>query len=236
MRRPPLVSEMKFSGLARKTLKLDSRVAAIIRNPQCLETAIQSCWMEITEDSLLCDARTPCEGAPGFVPCRIELRKTRCWRNSICHRLPLFVGPPHHELSHTPSFDMSPNVGLGTQGPVERGWGLWLTSVLGVIIAGLSVGARLAQRYVKRCGLGVDDWMIIAALVASILLTMTECQGDYDRAIMGTTADFKQLWCMVTEGIGTRCLPILASLLASGSMEQTVSNVLHTSSRTTQKC
>jgi hypothetical protein len=46
--------------------------------------------------------------------------------------------------------------------------------VLGVITTGLFVGVRLAQRCVERSGLGVDDWMIIA-LVASILLTVTEC-------------------------------------------------------------
>ncbi|KAF2034564.1 hypothetical protein EK21DRAFT_40690, partial [Setomelanomma holmii] len=72
---------------------------------------------------------------------------------------------------------MAPNVGLGTQGPVQRGWGLWLTSVLGVIIAALFVGARLVQRFVKRSGLGMDDYMIIVALISSGLLSLTECQA-----------------------------------------------------------
>lgn len=72
---------------------------------------------------------------------------------------------------------MTPNVGLGTDGPVQRGWGLWLTSVLAVVIAALFVGARLVQRVLKGTGLGVDDHMIIAALVASGLLSLTECQG-----------------------------------------------------------
>jgi hypothetical protein len=118
---------------------------------------------------------------------------------------------------------MSPNVGLGTQGPVERGWGLWLTSVLGVAIAGVFVGARLAQRFMKRSGLGLDDWMIIAALISSILLTVTECQGRRYHVVSGPIINFAQLWCMATDAIGIRCPPALVSLLASGFMEQTVS-------------
>lgn len=74
---------------------------------------------------------------------------------------------------------MVPNIGLGAEGPVQRGWGLWLTSVLAVVIAGLFVGARLIQRLVKRSGLGLDDYMVIAALVSSALLSLTECQGMY---------------------------------------------------------
>ncbi|CAN9415252.1 unnamed protein product [Alternaria alternata] len=72
---------------------------------------------------------------------------------------------------------MTFNVGLGTEGSVERGWGLWLTSVLSVIIAGLFVSARLAQRCIKSSGLGMDDYMIIAALLSSVLLSVTECQA-----------------------------------------------------------
>lgn len=74
---------------------------------------------------------------------------------------------------------MAPNVGLGTQGPVQRGWALWLTSVLAVVIAAIFVGARLAQRLSKRSGLGMDDYMIILALISSGLLSLTECQGVY---------------------------------------------------------
>ncbi|KAF1945366.1 hypothetical protein EJ02DRAFT_369783 [Clathrospora elynae] len=72
---------------------------------------------------------------------------------------------------------MAPNVGLGTQGPVQRGWGLWLTSVLTIIIAGLFVSARLLQRFVKQIGLGIDDWMIILALGSSVMLSVTEIQA-----------------------------------------------------------
>jgi hypothetical protein len=73
---------------------------------------------------------------------------------------------------------MTPDVGLGSEGSVERGWGLWLTSVLSVIMAGLFVSARLAQRFVKSSGLGMDDHMIVAALLSSVLLSVTECQGQ----------------------------------------------------------
>jgi hypothetical protein len=72
---------------------------------------------------------------------------------------------------------MAPDVGLGAEGPVQRGWGLWLTSVLAAVIAALFVGARLIQRIVKRSGLGMDDYMVIAALISSGLLSLTECQG-----------------------------------------------------------
>lgn len=72
---------------------------------------------------------------------------------------------------------MAPNVGMGTEGPIQRGWSLWLTSVLAVVVATLFVGARLVQRFVKRSGLGIDDYMIIAALISSGLLSLTECQG-----------------------------------------------------------
>ncbi|KAF2134299.1 hypothetical protein P153DRAFT_280712 [Dothidotthia symphoricarpi CBS 119687] len=72
---------------------------------------------------------------------------------------------------------MISDIGLGTQGPVQRGWGLWLTSVLAVAIAALFVGARFVQRRVKRSGLGVDDYAILVALIFSGILSMTECQA-----------------------------------------------------------
>jgi hypothetical protein len=103
------------------------------------------------------------------------------WSKFITSRLPLVSLPHdshvHRSLLRNKSFDMAPNVGLGTQGDVQRGWGLWLTSVLAVIIAGLFVAARIAQRWIKRSGLGMDDYMILAALFSSVFLTLTECQG-----------------------------------------------------------
>ncbi len=73
---------------------------------------------------------------------------------------------------------MAHNVGLGAKGPVQHGWGLWLTSVLAVCIAALFVAARLAQRFSRRTGLGLDDYMIVVALVSSGLLSLTECEGE----------------------------------------------------------
>lgn len=63
---------------------------------------------------------------------------------------------------------MAPNVGLGTEGPVQRGWPLYLWSVIMVIVAGLFVGARIAAR-VARKTLGMDDYTIIASLVRPAL-------------------------------------------------------------------
>lgn len=77
---------------------------------------------------------------------------------------------------------MVPDVGLGTQGPIQRGWGLWLTSVLAVIIAALFVGARLIQRRIKRSGFGLDDFAIVTALIFSGILSLTECQGKHSLA------------------------------------------------------
>ena len=106
---------------------------------------------------------------------------------------------------------MTPDVGLGTEGSVQRGWGLWLTSVLAVLIATLFVFARLVQRRVKRSGFGIDDYMIIAALIASGLLSLTECQGKpallYSHGLQ--PIDEQQLWCTATGDIGTPCHPIL---------------------------
>lgn len=74
---------------------------------------------------------------------------------------------------------MAPNVGLGSQGPVERGWSLWLTSVLAVVLAGFFVCARIGQRFLKKNGMGMDDYLIIASLISSVILTLTECQGEF---------------------------------------------------------
>jgi hypothetical protein len=88
---------------------------------------------------------------------------------------------------------MAPHVGLGTEGPDQRGWDLWIVSVVGVLLATLFVGARLAQRHFKG-HFWWDDYMIIAALIASALLSMCECQGVYHglrlirKCLMRTTA------------------------------------------------
>ncbi len=60
---------------------------------------------------------------------------------------------------------MAPNVGLGTQGPEQRGWALYLWSIIMVIIAGLFVAVRLSATALRK-RLGSDDWTILAALVS----------------------------------------------------------------------
>ncbi len=60
---------------------------------------------------------------------------------------------------------MAPNVGLGTQGPEQRGWALYLWSIIMVIVAGLFVAVRLLATGMRK-RLGSDDWTILAALVS----------------------------------------------------------------------
>ncbi|KAF2097474.1 hypothetical protein NA57DRAFT_77731 [Rhizodiscina lignyota] len=71
---------------------------------------------------------------------------------------------------------MAPSVGLGTEGPVQRGWDLWIVSVVMVIVAGIFVIARFLER-ARRQGLGVDDYVILAALISSVLLSVTEIEA-----------------------------------------------------------
>lgn len=66
---------------------------------------------------------------------------------------------------HWPSYcAMAYEIGLSTPEVPNRGFPLWLCSVLMVIIAGIFVLFRLAIRYHHR-RLGSDDWMILASLV-----------------------------------------------------------------------
>jgi hypothetical protein len=112
---------------------------------------------------------------------------------------------------------MAPDVGLGSQGSVERGWGLWLTSVLAVIIAGVFVAGRLAQRLTKRSGLGMDDYMIVAALLSSVVLSLTECQGwldPYNLVRQSLTSNSCGIWLRktmenLTRGFPHHCSPMV---------------------------
>ncbi|RHZ52698.1 hypothetical protein CDV55_103566 [Aspergillus turcosus] len=67
-------------------------------------------------------------------------------------------------------------IGLGTPTVPNRGFTLWIWSVVLVIVAGFFVLGRLAIRYHNR-RLGTDDWVIFASLIASVLLTVTECSA-----------------------------------------------------------
>lgn len=61
---------------------------------------------------------------------------------------------------------MAINDGKGTSAMPDRGFSLWIVSVVMVIVAGLFVIARLAARLTKN-KFGYDDYTIVAALVSS---------------------------------------------------------------------
>ncbi|KAJ5502499.1 hypothetical protein N7463_005373 [Penicillium fimorum] len=71
---------------------------------------------------------------------------------------------------------MTYEIGLSTADVPNRGFPLWICSVMMVIIAGLFVLSRLAIRF-HHSQLGSDDWMILASLICSIVLTVTECSA-----------------------------------------------------------
>ncbi|EQL32338.1 hypothetical protein BDFG_05471 [Blastomyces dermatitidis ATCC 26199] len=70
-------------------------------------------------------------------------------------------------------FSMMSRLGMSTPGHPHRGWDLWIVSTTMVIVAGLFVCARLIGRYI-RGGFQIDDYMIIAALINSIMLSISE--------------------------------------------------------------
>jgi hypothetical protein len=59
---------------------------------------------------------------------------------------------------------MAYEIGLSTPTVPNRGFTLWIWSVVLVIVAGFFVLGRLAIRYHNR-RLGTDDWVIFASLV-----------------------------------------------------------------------
>lgn len=59
---------------------------------------------------------------------------------------------------------MGKNVGLGNADAPNRGFELYLTSLLMVLVAGLFVLGRLAARWTKR-QFGMDDYTIVLSLV-----------------------------------------------------------------------
>ena len=60
-----------------------------------------------------------------------------------------------------------PNLGKGTPELPDRGWPLFIVSVVMVIISGLFVIGRLAFR-LSRKAMGMDDYIIVLALVSRI--------------------------------------------------------------------
>ncbi|KAF9889910.1 hypothetical protein FE257_006782 [Aspergillus nanangensis] len=71
---------------------------------------------------------------------------------------------------------MTFEIGLSTPSVPNRGFTLWIWSVIMVILAGIFVIARLLIRFHNR-RLGADDWTILVSLISSILLSVTECSA-----------------------------------------------------------
>ncbi|KAK2841616.1 hypothetical protein FQN49_006077, partial [Arthroderma sp. PD_2] len=55
----------------------------------------------------------------------------------------------------------------------SRGYQLWVTDVVVVIVAGLFVVIRLISRYM-RSGIQIDDWTILVALILSVLFSSAQ--------------------------------------------------------------
>lgn len=65
------------------------------------------------------------------------------------------------------------DLGRPTADVPSRGYQLWLTDVVVVIVAGVFVVIRLVSRYL-RSGIQVDDWTILAALVR-LNMDLSQC-------------------------------------------------------------
>lgn len=62
---------------------------------------------------------------------------------------------------------MGVNIGLGDAQNPDRGYQLYLTALVMVLVAGMVVLGRLAARWAKK-GYGYDDYAIIVSLVRSL--------------------------------------------------------------------
>lgn len=77
---------------------------------------------------------------------------------------------------------MAYEIGLSTPEVPNRGFPLWVCSVVFVIVAGMFVMTRLAVRFHYR-GLGTDDWMILASLVGSQCKFEVEASTNGNRSV-----------------------------------------------------
>lgn len=81
------------------------------------------------------------------------------------------------------SVAMAYEIGLSTPEVPNRGFPLWVCSVVFVIMAGMFVMTRLAIRFHYR-GLGTDDWMILASLVGPRYKVEVEVSANRDRSLL----------------------------------------------------
>ena len=59
------------------------------------------------------------------------------------------------------------NVGKATPDVPNQGWGLYIVSVVMVIVSGVFVSIRIGVRVARRM-MGMDDWMIIMVRVHAV--------------------------------------------------------------------
>ncbi|EFE37927.1 hypothetical protein TRV_07417 [Trichophyton verrucosum HKI 0517] len=71
------------------------------------------------------------------------------------------------------------DLGRPTADVPSRGYQLWVTDVVVVIVAGVFVAIRLVSRYL-RSGIQVDDWTILAALVTDMSAAVGYGFGKHD--------------------------------------------------------
>ncbi|PLN78369.1 hypothetical protein BDW42DRAFT_202212 [Aspergillus taichungensis] len=99
---------------------------------------------------------------------------------------------------------MAYEIGLSTPEVPNRGFPLWVCSVVFVIVAGMFVMTRLAVRFHYR-GLGTDDWMILASLIGSIILSVTQCMavhhgyGKHSRDLSEHDREIALKWIFVAQ-------------------------------------
>ncbi|QVM12372.1 hypothetical protein D8B26_007002 [Coccidioides posadasii str. Silveira] len=65
---------------------------------------------------------------------------------------------------------MTINYGQGTPSAPSRGYQLYITALVMVLVAALFVFARIFSRIATK-RVGLDDYLVIAALVSSVFLT-----------------------------------------------------------------
>lgn len=65
-------------------------------------------------------------------------------------------------------YEMTFNMGFPSDGEANQGWKLYLTSLVMIIVAGLTVVARIVVRLRGDVALRADDYAIVASLVSPV--------------------------------------------------------------------